>query len=48
VGITIQTKDLSEIMSASGLATRSTIKYKDFLKLFLGKLVFPFCDFSFY
>jgi len=47
VGITIQTKDLSEMMSASGLATRSTIKYKDFLKLFLGKLGFPFCASTF-
>lgn len=37
VGITIDSNSLSEMMSASGLATRSTIKYKDFLKLFLGK-----------
>lgn len=37
VGITIQAPVLKDIMSTAGLATRSTIAYKDFLHLFLGK-----------
>ena len=37
LGIEIQEAALKELVDSTGLSTRSTIKYKDFLKLFLGK-----------
>jgi len=37
VGISIEAPILKEMMNVAGLATRSTIVYKDFLKLFLGQ-----------
>jgi Ca2+-binding EF-hand superfamily protein len=36
VGIAIDVASLKEMMTELGLATRSTIRYKDFLQLFLG------------
>ena len=37
LGIEIDEPSLKELMDSAGLATRSMIKYKDFLQLFLGK-----------
>ena len=37
VGISITAKSLRDMMASLGLTTRSTILYKDFLKLFLGQ-----------
>ena len=37
VGISITAKSLRDMMASLGLTTRSTILYKDFLKIFLGQ-----------